>query len=195
MSSIATPPRTLVDALAPRRADSWLRDALLVLGFSAFVGLAAQPEIRLGYVPLTLQTLAVLLTGALLGSRRGALALLLYLAQGAAGLPVFAGGAAGVGHLLGPTAGYLIAFPIAAGVVGWLAERGWDRHALWTVAAMIMGNLVIYALGVGWLALYVGSLGSAITNGMLPFLAGDLIKIAVAAAVLPCGWALVRRAR
>jgi biotin transport system substrate-specific component len=195
MSSFATPPRTLADALVPRRSDSWARDALLLVGFSLFVALSAQPEIRLAYVPITLQTLAVLLTGVILGSRRGALALLLYLGQGAAGLPVFAGGAGGIGYLLGPTAGYLFAFPLAAGLVGWLAERGWDRHILWTVLAMILGNLVIYLLGVSWLAVYIGSLSGAIANGMLPFLPGDLIKIAIAAAVLPGGWALVRRAR
>ncbi len=195
MSSFASPPHTLADVVVPRRGAAWARDALLVVGFSLFVALSAQPEIRLAYVPLTLQTLAVLLTGAVLGSRRGALALLLYLGQGAAGLPVFAGGAGGIAHLVGPTAGYLIAFPLAAGLVGLLAERGWDRHILWTVLAMILGNLVIYLLGVSWLAIYLGSLRSAIANGMLPFLLGDLIKIAIAAGVLPGAWTLVRRAR
>src|ERR687886_1620838 len=143
MSSLAAQPRTLVDVVLPR-PRSWLFDAALVATFSAFVALTAQVEIPLQPVPITLQTLGVLFTGAVLGSRRGAVALLLYLAEGAIGLPVFAGGAAGIAYLLGPTGGYLISYPLAAGVVGWLAERGWDLRPLWTVPAMVIGNLAIY---------------------------------------------------
>src|ERR671910_1051854 len=151
MSSLVTQPRTLVDVVLPR-SRSWLFDAALIVVFSAFVALTAQVEIPLRPVPITLQTLGVLLTGALLGSSRGVLALLLYLAEGAVGLPVFAGGAAGLAYMLGPTGGYLVGFVLAAGLVGWLAERGWGRRLVWTALAMAIGNLVIYALGVAWLA-------------------------------------------
>jgi biotin transport system substrate-specific component len=195
MSSLVTQPRTLVDVLWPRQQRSWLLDAVLVVLFSAFVGLTAQVEIPLWPVPLTLQTLGVLFTGAVLGGRRGALALLLYLTEGAAGLPVFAGGASGVAYMLGPTGGYLVGFVIAAGVVGWLAERGWDRRLVWTVLAMVAGNVAIYALGVAWLAVFLGDLQAALVNGVLIFIPGDLVKIAVAALALPGGWALARRHR
>jgi biotin transport system substrate-specific component len=167
----------------------------LVVVFSVFVGLTAQVAIPLWPVPLTLTTLGVLFTGAALGSKRGALALLLYLAEGAIGLPVFAGGASGVAYALGPTGGYLVGFVVAAGVVGLLAERGWDRRPTWTALAMVVGNLIIYALGVTWLAVFLGDLGTALVQGMLIFIPGDLIKIVVATLALPAGWALVRRRR
>ena len=205
MSSLVTNPRTLVDVLLPlqqrldvllpRQQRSWLLDAALVVLFSALVGLTAQGEIPLWPVPLTLQTLGVLFTGTLLGGRRGALALLLYLAEGAVGLPVFAGGASGIVYMLEPTGGYLAGFVVAAGVVGWLAERGWDRQLVWTMIAMALGNLVIYALGVPWLAVFLGDLQDALIQGMLIFIPGDLIKIAVAVLVLPSGWTLARRYR
>ena len=195
MSSLVTQPRTLVDVLLPRQQRSWLLDATLVVLFSAFVGLTAQVEIPLWPVPLTLQTLGVLFTGAVLGSRRGALALLLYLAEGVVGLPVFAGGASGVAQLLGPTGGYLVGFVVAAGLMGWLAERGWDRRPAWTVLAMVAGNLAIYVFGVVWLAVLLGDLRTALVQGALVFMIGDLVKIAVAALVLPGGWALARLRR
>jgi biotin transport system substrate-specific component len=193
VSSLVTQPHTLVDVLLPRQQRSWLLDAALVLLFSAFVGLTAQVEIPLWPVPLTLQTLGVLFTGAVLGSRRGALALVLYLAEGAAGLPIFAGGASGVAHMLGPTGGYLAGFVVAAGVVGWLAERGWDRRLVWTALAMTAGNVIIYALGVAWLAVYLEDLQTAVVKGALIFVPGDLIKIVVAVLALPGGWALAQR--
>ena len=123
------------------------------------------------------------------------MALLLYLAEGAAGLPVFAGSASGIVYMLGPTGGYLVGFVVAAGVVGWLAERGWDRRLVWTMLAMALGNVVIYALGVIWLAVFLGDLQDALIQGMLIFIPGDLIKIAVAVLALPGGWALARRYR
>ncbi len=194
MSSLVSQPHTtLVDVLSPRQQRSWLLDAVLVVLFSAFVALTAQVEIPLWPVPLTLQTLGVLFTGAVLGSRRGVVALLLYLTEGALGLPVFAGGASGVGYMLGPTGGYLVGFVVAAGVVGWLAERGWDRRLEWTAVAMVLGNVVIYVFGVAWLAVFLGDLGGALVQGMLLFVVGDLIKIAVATLALPGGWKLARR--
>lgn len=194
MSMFTAHPRTLTDAVLHRRS-SWLIDATLIVLFSGFVALTAQIEIPMWPVPITGQTLGVLLTGALLGSRRGALAVLLYLAEGAMGLPVFSGGAAGIARFLGPTGGYLIGFVSAAAVVGWLAERGWDRSIVWAALAMVIGNLVIYLFGVTWLAIFLGNLQQAIVGGLLPFIAGDLIKVALAAIALPGGWMLVRRGR
>ena len=194
MSSLVSRPHTtLADVLSPRQQRSWLLDAVLVVLFSAVVALTAQVEIPLWPVPLTLQTLGVLFTGAVLGSRRGALALLLYLTEGTLGLPVFAGGASGVGYMLGPTGGYLVGFVVAAGVVGWLAQRGWDRRLVWAAVAMVIGNVIIYVCGVAWLAVFLGDLWGALVKGMLLFVVGDLIKIAVAALTLPGGWKLARR--
>src|SRR5918994_3237973 len=129
MSSLATQPRaTLVDVLLPR-SRSWLLDIVMVVVFSAFVALSARVAIPWWPVPMTLQPLAVLFTGAALGSRHGPLAPLFYLAEGAVGLPVFAGGA-GVAYMLGPTGGYLISYPVAAGLGGWVAGRGRGREVV-----------------------------------------------------------------
>ncbi|MCA9981413.1 MAG: biotin transporter BioY [Anaerolineales bacterium] len=182
---------TYADILRPsdnRRALGY--DLGLVVGGSLFIALLAQLSLNIGPVPITGQTLGVLLIGALFGSKRGALTVLAYLAQGAMGLPVFAGGTAGPAVLVGPTAGYLVGFVFAAFVVGLLAERGWDRHALTTALAMLIGNLVIYTVGVAWLSTLIG-LEAAIANGVVPFLLGDLLKIALATALLPLGWKLI----
>jgi biotin transport system substrate-specific component len=184
---------TLFGALAAPL--DWTRSALVVVGFSLLTALAAQAVVPLPFtpVPLTGQTFAVLLTGALLGPRLGALAMLAYLAEGAAGLPFFRGGAGGPAHFAGPTAGYLFAFPAAAYVTGLLAERGWDRRFLTAAAAMALGSLVILAGGWAWLALMTGKGAEAFRLGVAPFLVGDVIKIALAAAALPAGWAVLRR--
>jgi len=184
---------TVADVFRPStRSAARMYDLALVLGASLAVALCSQVEIRLpgNPVPITGQTFAVLLVGALLGPRRGGLALLAYLAQGAAGLPVFAGGAGGAAHLLGPTGGYLIGFAAAAALVGWLAERGWDRTPWFTAAAMILGNLVIYAFGVTRLSAFVGS-AQAVPLGLVPFLPGDLIKVGLAAGLLPAAWKIL----
>ncbi|HVB61948.1 MAG TPA: biotin transporter BioY, partial [Ktedonobacteraceae bacterium] len=157
---MAVSPGTIVDYLVPKPASrpvNLLRDGLLVVGFSIFTALCAHVAFPLPFtlVPVTLQTLAVLLTGAALGSKRGGLALLLYLAEGAVGLPVFSpipAGPAGLAALLGVTAGYLWAFPIAAFVTGWLCERRLDRSFLTSALAMLPGTLIIYLIGVTWLA-------------------------------------------
>ncbi|MDT7778767.1 MAG: biotin transport system substrate-specific component [Acidobacteriota bacterium] len=175
----------------------WMRSVALVVGFSLLTALAAQVVIPLPWtpVPLTGQTFAVLLTGALLGSRLGALALVAYLVEGASGLPFFRGGAGGVQHLLGATAGYLFAFPAAAFVTGYLAERGWDRRFMTAAAAMALGSFVILAGGWAWLAVLTGSAAEGFRLGVGWFLVGDLVKIALAAAALPAGWSLLRRNR
>ena len=195
MSTTYVKAETLVGAfVAP---TDWPKSAALVVAFSLLVALAAQVVIPLPFtpVPLTGQTFAVLLAGALLGPRLGALAMLAYLAEGAAGLPFFRGGAAGVAHFYGPTAGYLLAFPLAAFVTGHLAERGWDRRFLTAAAAMALGSLVILAGGWAWLTLLFRTAAEAFRLGVAPFLLGDVVKIALAAALLPAGWALLRRRR
>lgn len=175
----------------------WTRSALLVVGFSLLTAAAAQVVVPLPWtpVPLTGQTFAVLLTGALLGPRLGALAMLAYLMEGAAGLPFFRGGAGGVTHFSGATAGYLLAFPAAAYVTGYLAERGWDRRFLSAAAAMALGSLVILAGGWAWLMVLTGDAATAFRLGVGWFVVGDVVKIALAAAALPAGWALLRRVR
>jgi biotin transport system substrate-specific component len=148
-------------------------------------------------VPFTLGPLAVLLTGAALGSRLGFVAQILYLSAGAAGLSVFTPSVTlppGALRLIGPTGGYLIAYPIAAGLTGFLAERGWDRRYLTSLAAMLAGLAVIFTGGVGWLALfYTQSFALAFAQGAAPFLLPDLVKAAAAAMILPQAWRIYQR--
>jgi biotin transport system substrate-specific component len=192
MLHAARRPATLADVLG---ASTWTRDVVLVTTASVLTGLCAQAEVRLPFtpVPITLQPLAVFLIGAALGSRRGALAMLAYLAEGAAGLPFFAGGAAGPQHLAGPTGGYLLGFVPAAFVIGALAERGWDRTPLRAAAAMLCGSVVLFACGLAQLAVFVGA-SRVLALGLYPFIVGDLLKVAAAAAILPGAWALLTRA-
>lgn len=171
-----------------------LYDALLIVSGSALTALLAQGAIPLPWtpVPVTGQTLAVLLLGALLGARRAAACMGLYLVEGALGLPVFALGTGGVAHLLGPTGGYLWGFIPAAWLIGWLSEHGWDRRFSTTVAAMLAGNALIYLFGLPWLALFVGW-DAVLRAGLLPFVPGDLCKLLLAALVLPNIWRWLRR--
>lgn len=171
-------------------------DVLLVLAGSALIALSAQVAVPLPFspVPVTGQTFAVLLVGAALGATRGTAAVLAYLAEGAAGLPVFAGGLAGPAILLGPTGGYLLGFLPAAWICGALAERGWDRHFLSTLAAMTLGDIAIFAVGVSWLARFMG-LENALAFGLAPFVAGNIAKIVLAAGALPLAWMCIRRSR
>ncbi|MDX1415870.1 MAG: biotin transporter BioY [Candidatus Promineifilaceae bacterium] len=162
---------------------------LLLIG-SLFIALTAQVSIRIGPVPITGQTMGVLLVGMLYGSKRGAATLLLYVIEGAAGLPVFAGGTSGLTVLAGPTGGYLVGFIPAAFVVGWLAERGWDRSFGLTAVAMLIGNAVIYLFGLSRLGFLLGY-ENMLAYGFLPFWPGDLLKIIVAAGLLPAGWKLL----
>lgn len=181
--------QTLWPGRTETRSAGLSRDMLLVTAFSLITALSAQIAIPLPFspAPLTGQTFGVLLTGALLGPRLGALAMLLYLAEGASGLPFFAGGAGGVARLLGPTGGYLVAYPLAAALVGWLAERGWDRRPLTMLAAMLLGSTVIFALGAAWLT-HFPHIYNAWVQGVLPFLPGDGVKALLASGLLPLGW-------
>ncbi|MFV9504317.1 MAG: biotin transporter BioY [Oscillochloridaceae bacterium umkhey_bin13] len=201
---------TLADQLVPARgslSNPLVRDGFLILAGTVMMALLARVSIPLPFtpVPITGQTLGVMMIGALYGPRLGALTLLAYLAQGLIGLPVFAMGTnawspsriPGVPVILGPTAGYLFAFPIAAFVVGMLSSRGWDRRVRTAVPAMLIGELVILTLGFSWLvaatAFLTGSADLALLFGaaVLPFLPGTAIKIGLAALALPGGWRLL----
>ena len=192
MSTVRT--LTLADAAVP--GVSLVRDVALIAGASLLTALAAQVAVPLpgSPVPLTGQTFAVLLTGAALGARRGFLAQALYLLEGAAGLPVFAGGLGGAWLLAGPTGGFLAAFPLAAAVTGMLAERGWDRRFTGTLAAMLLGSAVILLVGAGWLARFL-PLPQALAAGAWPFVPGDLLKAVAAALALPAAWRALRPGR
>jgi biotin transport system substrate-specific component len=188
---------TLAPTLSTRyfpRAAGWLRDLVLILIGSLFVALLARVEILLPGmpVPITGQTFGVLLAGAALGSKRGAASMTLYLAEGALGLPFFAGGAHGIEIVVGATGGYLIGFIAAAYVIGLLAERGLERSVRTSLVPFLVGTLIIYVCGVAWLAVVLGSFGDALKFGLIPFLPGDAIKLIAAALALPAAWRLVR---
>ncbi|HEU4674606.1 MAG TPA: biotin transporter BioY [Motilibacteraceae bacterium] len=188
-SAVTARPMVLADVL-PR---SLARDAALVVGFAGLTGLAAQVSIPLGFtpVPLTLQTFAVLTTGAALGARRALAAIALYAVAGVAGVPWFAGGQSGLG---GASFGYVLGFVLAAVVVGAIADRGATRSSVRTLVAFVVGSALVYAVGVPWLAASLGvGLGKALSLGAIPFLAGDVIKALAAAGLLPLTWKLVER--
>jgi biotin transport system substrate-specific component len=176
------------------RLDRRARDVLLVVSGSLLVAAMAQVRIALPFtpVPITGQTFAVLLVGASLGAERGAACLVLYLIQGALGLPVFAGGAGGLAYLLGPTGGYLIGFACAAYVIGRLAERGMDRRFRSALPVFLAGEAVIYLFGVPWLSFFIG-MQKAFVAGFFPFLLGDAVQLIAAALVLPAAWKLGSR--
>lgn len=187
MSSVSARPLTLADVAMPRAG--MLQNVVLVVMASLLTAAAAQVEIRLPWtpVPITGQTFVVLLSGVVLGARRAFLAMALYLAEGAAGLPFFSGGAAGLASLVSPSGGYLIAFPYAAFITGLLAERAWDRKPLTMFLTMLLGSTIIFALGLARLSAYVPA-NQLLGAGLLPFLPGDVIKSALAAAAFPLAW-------
>ena len=188
--------QTLAAVLWPQaRMSPALRNAALALGGTVLLWLSAKIQIPLYPVPVTMQTLVVLVLGVAYGWRLGVATMALYLIEGAIGLPVFAGGwseGGGFYILYGTTAGYLFGFVVAAGVCGRLAERGWDRSLWSAAAAMIIGNLIIYAMGLTWLALQIGA-ADAVKYGLLPFLLGDALKIVLGACGLPAAWQVLGR--
>lgn len=192
VSTVPVPRPAVLADLVP---GALVRDAALVVGGAVVTGLAAQVVVPVpgSPVPITGQTFGALLVGASLGWRRGALSMVLYLVAGMAGVPWFQGGSSG---WLGATGGYLIGFAVAAALVGLLASRGGDRTPLRTIGTMVLGNLVIYAIGVPWLMASTGfDLATALDRGVVPFLLGDGVKILLAAGVLPGAWALANRLR
>ena len=171
----------------------WTRAVSLVFAFSLFNALAAQFSLNVGPIPITGQSFAVTLTGALLGSRLGAMALIAYIIEGCCGLPFFANGVGGLGVLFGLSGGYIISFPAAAYITGAFAENGWDRRFLSAAAAMAIGSVIILLAGWAWLMVLRTPPVTAFKVGVLPFIGGDVVKILLAAAVLPSGWAILKR--
>ena len=182
---------TLADAALPRTGA--IQNVVFGVLASLLTAAAAQAEIRLPWtpVPITGQTFAVLLSGVVLGARRAFLAQMLYLLEGGCGLPFFAGGAAGPLVLVGPTGGYLLAFPFAALVTGMLAERAWDRRPVTMFLAMLLGSAVIFAVGLAQLSRFVPA-DRLVASGLAPFVAGDIVKSALAAFAFPFAWKFVR---
>ena len=194
MQRIASSPRVLVDAIWSE--DSIARDVVLVV--AGILAIAASAQVRIpvpfSLVPITGQTFAVMLIAALYGPRRGVTTIVAYITSGAMGLPFFAGGGAGLAYLAGPTTGYLAGWIGAAWLIGSLMERGWSDRAWRTALAMWLGSLVIFACGVLWLSRFVG-FETAFMTGFLPFIPGDLVKIALAMGVLRAGWKFNKRSR
>jgi biotin transport system substrate-specific component len=168
----------------PGEAVGALRALVLIALGTGLMALSAKVNLPLPYVPMTLQTLVVLMIGAAYGWRLGSATMIAYLAEGAMGLPVFAGPVGGIAPLLGPTAGYLFGFIGAAFVTGWLAERGWDRSVTLLFAAMAAGHILILAAGFGWLAFGLGA-AKAWQVGLMPFVAASLVKNALGATLMP----------
>ncbi|MEO8667292.1 MAG: biotin transporter BioY [Bauldia sp.] len=195
-------PRALAPTLWPAEANSAARQVLLVLAGTLLIAIAAKIKVPFYPVPMTLQTLAILLIAATYGMRLGTLTVLAYLLEGLLGLPVFANtppGIAGPAYFLGTTGGFLVGFVILAFVVGWATDRGWDRSIVKLFAAMVVGEVVMMALGFGWLA-WFASLSSGATGlgsakawagGITPFILGDVLKIVLAALAVPAAWSLV----
>jgi biotin transport system substrate-specific component len=178
----------LIDRVVPR---SLVNDSALILSGAVFTAYAAQLVIPMWPVPITAQTLAVLLVGSVLGVTRGTISLIGYFSMGAMGLPVFS---AATSLSFGPTFGYLIGFVAAAAVVGWLSERGWHKSVAGVLGSFAIANTVIYLFGLPWLAFVLGNLGAAndfasvATAGLVPFIVGDVLKMILAAALLPLAW-------
>jgi len=200
---------TLGDFLVPirlgERAAAWQRHGLMIAAGVVLISASAQVSIPLPFtpVPITGQTFGVLFSAALLGFRRSLLTVALYLLVGVVGLPVFAGWSSGLGKfasftdgvlVFASSGGYLVGFVFAGGLVGRLAELGWDRRIGGSVAAMVLGNAVVYLFGVPWLMAALGvDVVAGLEKGLYPFVIGDAIKLTLAAGLLPAGWWLVRR--
>lgn len=196
MTTASLSPRPAVGVLAdrvfPRR--STLVNVALVVGGAAIVGLLAQAEWRIGPVPITGQTLGVVLVGGALGMRRGAAALVTYLLAGLAGAPLFAGGAGGPAYVLSPSFGFIIGFIGAAAIAGWAAERAWDRNVLLAMAGFTLATVAPFVVGVPYLAAMLGltDLAAIAAVGITPFIVPGLVKAGIAAAVFPLVWQTIR---
>lgn len=189
---------TLVSALwTPAAGAGWLRAVLLAVAGSILLTVSAKIHVPFWPVPMTMQTFAVMVIGMAFGPRLGAATVALYLAEGAFGLPVFSGTperGLGLAYMMGPTGGFLVGFFAAAAVLGALARRGWDRGWLRGLAAFLIGDAVIFALGVGWLTTLIG-FDKALAAGLVPFLPGEGLKVALATALMVAGWRAIGRLR
>lgn len=183
---------TLADSVWSRDpANSLVRGLILSVAGSMFIAVCARIQVPMWPVPITMLTFAVLFVSLVYGPRLALATISLYLAQGIAGLPVFAAGG-GIAYLMGPTGGYLLACLPAALVVGMLAQRGWGSRAVRVFLAMLAGSAIFYLVGASWLAIFVGP-EKAIAAGVIPFLIGDAVKAMLAAALLPAAWKLLPR--
>jgi biotin transport system substrate-specific component len=183
---------TLADVLwSPAAGSTAVRAIVLAVIGSLLLTISAKIQVPFWPVPMTMQTFVVLVLGVAYGWRLAGATVLLYLAQGALGLPVFAGGG-GIAYMAGPTGGYLAGFLLAAVAVGWLAERGWARSAPSTLAAMLIGTAIIFGCGIAWLSTLIG-LPQAVSAGLVPFLLSEAVKIALATALVPFAWRLMQR--
>lgn len=191
------PSATLLNSIAAGRVSeaglTMAHKVALVIGGSILLALSAHIKVPFYPVPVTMQTMLVLMIGMAFGPRLGFATIMAYLAQGAMGLPVFAGGA-GLAYMAGPTGGYLFGFAVAAIVTGLLAEKGWGKSVGSTALAMVIGNIVIYAFGVTYLSSIVGGFDKAIQFGLAPFIYGDMLKIVIATAALPLAWKYLPKA-
>ena len=182
---------TLADRLFSRGI---VMDLVLVSAGAALTAIAAQVLVPLWPVPITGQTLAVLLVGSSLGALRGALSMVLYVAMGILGLPVFSEATSGVDVAFGPTGGYIFGFVFAAAFTGWIAQRSWDRRILRAILAFVGGTVVTFAIGLPWLALSLGlGFGATLAAGLYPFMVGGVVKLLIAAGVISAGWTYVER--
>jgi biotin transport system substrate-specific component len=193
MSTGAAPlaaPATLMSLVWPSRTA--LRAAILMVVGSGLLALSAKVQVPFYPVPMTMQTLVVLVLGAAYGWRLGGATVALYLLEGIAGLPVFAGAAAGPAYMAGPTGGFLVGFVLAAMATGLMAERGWDRSLLRVIVMMMLGHAIIFAVGLGWLATLIP--GEKVwALGAAPFLWATILKTALAAALMRAAWGVTRR--
>ena len=188
MSDLAVrrPQLVLADRVFSR---SLVLDIVLVLAGAALTAVLAQVAIPLWPVPITGQTLAVLLVGSTLGAARGAISMGVYALVGLVGLPVFSDGTSGFHILAGPTGGYIVGFIVSAALVGWLAERAWDRKILKAIATFVAGSVVVFAIGLPWLAIALHlNLQQTLQAGLYPFLIGGAVKALIAAGLLPLAW-------
>jgi biotin transport system substrate-specific component len=197
MITLAIDHPTLISKIWPTgQINTVLRNVILVVGGTFLIAVSSKIQVPFYPVPMTMQTLVILLLGMTFGWRLAAITMFLYLGEGAAGLPVFAGTPErGIGfvYMLGGTGGYLVGMTIAAITCGWLAERGWGRNVLTSTISMLLGNLLIYIPGLFWLGTLFGWDKPILEWGLLPFILGDLTKIALGAALLPFAWKLMKK--
>ncbi|MER8500398.1 biotin transporter BioY [Mesorhizobium sp. M0204] len=194
--AIVTTMRPLISLALPEKGAARLAGQLLLaIAGTLLLILSAKTKVMLGPVDISMQTLAVFLIAASFGMRLGVATLLLYMAEGALGLPVFQSTpekGIGIAYMLGSTGGYLAGFVVMAAIVGWAADRGWDRHPIKLFNAMLVAEIVMMAMGFAWLALLIGPEKSW-QFGVVPFIVGDLIKVALAASLVPAVWSLLKR--
>ncbi|MEM6463856.1 MAG: biotin transporter BioY [Pseudomonadota bacterium] len=187
---------TLYATMTDRQSNSMLRDMLVVIAASILIALSSKISVPFYPVPMTLQTLVIIGLSFALGPRLAVMAVLVFLAQGAAGLPVFSGTpekGIGITYMMGPTGGFLAGFILVAALVGWLAQRGWDRNIFYAFIAALAGSAVIYIPGILWLGTLVGWDKPVLAWGMYPFVLGDLTKAALVALVFPTVWRFMRQ--